>query len=424
MRMITELTVSINKRSFPSFIDELYKRNCEIHKLQSIEEKEDEDLCKIEVSYNSKKRFEEFITIISNAGEKYNVIEIKHTLEEKIEGGLLNITGKMPFDNISDYQKGLLGATDLISEKINEGNAYKYSGISRNVGLVSGIMVNEESEMGPLLKYYVESEKDSVILNRFSGLNGIPLILKLDHPEDIVKILQRLEQNFSVIRLREIENANMVIYDQLYSEISVPIISRERDEIPIYLLSLIIKILLKHRLKPDETTIGFIGIDLSAIMLTRLLGKIGCYRMLGFDYDENYMLSLENEGGLATTAENIFSNSDITILLKSNFESGEFGNIRPGQFIVSLLKTEELEMDVVSSKGIREFIKGDKSSLSVLFPGILNGIVDSGIRLTENVKMIEFTKKLVNFLSDDYKFPGIFSDIHEKVFKLVKLLSD
>jgi hypothetical protein len=41
MRLINEVTVIIKKKSFPSFIDELYKRECDILELQHIEESGD-----------------------------------------------------------------------------------------------------------------------------------------------------------------------------------------------------------------------------------------------------------------------------------------------------------------------------------------------------------------------------------------------
>ena len=82
--------------------------------------------------------------------------------------------------------------------------------------------------------------------------------------------------------------------------------------------------MMKYRLKAEETTVGFIGIDLSAIRLTRVLDKIGFRRVLGYDHGEKAMLALENQGGLATTAENIFGNADITLLLKNNFDHDEY----------------------------------------------------------------------------------------------------
>ena len=78
MRLINEVTVVIKKRSFPSFIDELYKRDCDLLELQHIEETGDGNLYTLRVASNNLKRFEEFITIIGSAGEKYKIISVKN----------------------------------------------------------------------------------------------------------------------------------------------------------------------------------------------------------------------------------------------------------------------------------------------------------------------------------------------------------
>ena len=83
MRLINEVTVIIKKKSFPSFIDELYKRECDILELQHIEETGDGDLYTLRIACNNLKRFEEFITIIGSAGDKYKVISVKNVIEEQ-----------------------------------------------------------------------------------------------------------------------------------------------------------------------------------------------------------------------------------------------------------------------------------------------------------------------------------------------------
>ena len=54
----------------------------------------------------------------------------------------------------------------------------------------------------------------------------------------------------------------------------------------LFLLVLIIKIMMKYRIKAEETTVGFIGIDLGSVRLARVLDKIGFRRILGFDHGE------------------------------------------------------------------------------------------------------------------------------------------
>ncbi|MBP7734417.1 MAG: hypothetical protein KA369_00455 [Spirochaetes bacterium] len=419
MRLINEITVIIKKKSFPSFVDELYKRECDLLELQHIEESDDGYLYSLRIASDSLKRFEEFITIISSAGDKYRFISVRNVIEERIVGGLLSVSGKMPVENVTDFNTSVLGAADLMQEKIKGEDGRRYTSIVRNVGLISGIKATDEGSRVHLLHEFVGAERDAVIINRFAGLNGFPLAVRFEHPEDVIQVLKKIEQNYSALRVTRIDEASIMLYDMLFSDITVPVISLEHDDIPLFLLALIIKVMMKYRIKAEETTVGFIGIDLSAVRLARVLDKIGFRRILGFDNSEKAMLALENQGGLATTAENIFGNADVTVLLKNNFTIEEYRKIRPGQFVISFMEDEEPDMDEISGKGVREFVRKNIADLAALFPGVLRGIIDGNIRSINDAKLVEYAKKLVVLLSDSFEFPHLFSDIHEKVYKIV-----
>ena len=176
---------------------------------------------------------------------------------------------------------------------------------------------------------------------------------------------------------------------------------------------------MKYRLKAEETTVGFIGIDLSAVRLTQVLDKIGFRRILGFDLGEKAMLAMENQGGLATTAENIFGNADITIIMKTNFDREEYRKIRPGQFVISFMDDEDPDLELVSGKGVRELIRRNPVHLAAVTPGLVRGVIDARIKNITDVKLVEYAKKLVGFLSDTFEFPPLFSDIHDRVYKVI-----
>jgi len=417
--MINELTVVIKKRSFPGFVDELCKRDCEILDLQHIEENGDGSLYTMRVASSTLKRFEEFITIIGSAGDRFRVIAVKNMVEERAAGGLIRVTGTMPVENSSDFGTAVLGAADFIREKIAKDDGMRFTSVSRNVGLACGVGAADEAGKTRLLSRYVLAERDAVILNRFAGLNGIPLAIRFDNPEDVVKVLRRTECGFSAFRIMGVDDSTIMLYELIYGELSIPAVSLELDDIPLLLLTMIIKIMMKYRLKADEVTVGFVGVDLSAVRLTRVLDRIGFRRVLGYDHGEKTLLALENQGGLATTAENIFGNADITLLLKNDFDYDEYRNIRPGQFVISLLGEDGPESDTVSGKGVREFITPGDNEMASIFPGIMRGVIESGTRTITDAKLVECAKKLVGLLSDAFEFPPLFGDVHEKVRAII-----
>ncbi len=420
MKMINQVTLIIKRTSFPSFIDELYKRDCELVDLQHIEETDEGHLYTMSIASGSIKRFEEFITIIGASAEKYKIISLKNALEERAAGGLLNISGKIPFENSAEFNTWVLGAAGFIREQILKERGLGFTGITRSVCLVSGIKSSNEAVGEQLLLEYSAAERDAVILNRFVELNGYPLVVRFDHPEDMIKVLKQVEQNFSAVRISRIDGATIMLYDMIYSEIGVPVTSLEHDDIPLYLFLLLLRIMIKYKLKPEETTIGLIGINLSAVRLARVLGVVRFRRVLGCDQSESAMLELENQGGLATTAENIFSNADITLFLKGHDNREDLLKIRPGQIVVSFMSGEAPDKTVIWGKGVREYLCREPSDLAALFPGILRGAIESGARSMNDLKVIEYSKKLVPLLSESFEFPNLFSDIHDRVTAVVK----
>src|SRR4030042_831279 len=255
MRLINEVTVVIKKRSFPSFIDELYKRDCDLIELKHIEETGEGFLYTLRIASTTAKRFDEFMTIIGSAGEKYKIISVQNVIEDRVAGGLINGAGGMPVENTADFNTAVLGAADFIREKVKQEDGARYTGIVRNVGILCGIKAADEAERGHLLQEFTGAERDAVILHRFTGLNGYPLTVRFDHPEDLIKVVKRIEGNFSAVRVIRIDEATIMLYDLLFSEIAIPVISMEHDDIPLLLLIFIIKLMMKYRFKAEETTV-------------------------------------------------------------------------------------------------------------------------------------------------------------------------
>ena len=102
------------------------------------------------------------------------------------------------------------------------------------MGLLAGIRADEEGGRVHLLHEYASAERDAVILNRFSGLNGYPLAVRYDHPEDVITVMKKIERNFSALRIQRIDDASLMLYDLLFSELTVPVVSLEHDDIPLY----------------------------------------------------------------------------------------------------------------------------------------------------------------------------------------------
>ena len=423
MKLITEITIYIKRGFLPHLTNEIYKRGFKLQRLTQIESNEETDTFVIDILYNNSDKFKGLIDKIVKHDNNFKIKSIKNPVEEKLLGGFLNVSGKMPLGNIFDYETNINGAFNLILEKIDEEvDTFKYTGISKNIGIFSGTKPDVESEKD-ISKMYVQDERDSVIINNFSGLNAFPFIIKFSQIEEFIKILHGIESTFVAFRISNIEEiSDISLYNLLYSDLSKPILSKFYDEIPLFLLIAIKHIIHKHKIDLNESNIGIIGIDISSLRITRLLVKLGCSRILGCDNNEQLMLRFEKEGGLATTQENIFKNSDIIIFIKDHYEDDDIYKIGPGLIIISLID-KLIDENIIKECSVREYISGEYMNLSLLFPGILKGLVKSNIIFLDDEKIISLSNRIFGLSSEEEILPDLFSDIHERVSEFVLELS-
>ena len=102
------------------------------------------------------------------------------------------------------------------------------------------------------------------------------------------------------------------------------------------------------------------------------------------------------------------------VVLKEDYDA-----VRPGQLFISLLSEGKIDWIQLEKGGVREFIQCDYSKLALLFPGIIQGLIKSGADSFEDGMLVNLAKAMVKLVENNYAFPDIFSDIHEKVAALI-----
>lgn len=417
MKLVSELSVLIENGSLGELIESVEGFGCSVARFEidnEIAEGENTGAT-LEIIYGDRARFQKLVKSLTRKQGKFVLKEVKSSMEEFIDSGLLEISGKIPLEKNSDYETNLLGAAELIQERIREESESVSCGINRNVVQVIGIQGDEASAREELLKQYCLAETEAVVLNRFADCKPYPLVCTLQQGEDIIRILKNVEQTFGAARIISIMNSGISVYEQLAKEVTIPVVFRELDEIPVYLMALVLRMAMKHKLQPEETTIGIVGINFSAIRLTRLLRKYRFARILGYDTIEKILLNFENEGGLATTTENIFGHTDIIIILDPIFKKEDLLLMRPGQYVINMANESEIDRENLREQGVRDILQGELYDLSRIFPGILTGIMEYGINSLDDMRLLDLARKMGSLLTDDYRFPELFGPVHSMV---------
>ena len=217
-----------------------------------------------------------------------------------------------------------------------------------------------------------------------------------------------LSAGLSAIRVEHLDaDDNSDLIEQMIDESDLPVISKSFDEIPILILSAILRKMKAYKFKQKDCNIGFIGISSGVIRLSRICNRMGFMRVLGYDNNEKAMLHLERQKGLATTPEHIFGNADILVITKQQFADVDLTRMRPGLVVISLIDDVEA-IDAINSKRMcRDIVSGDWADPAIVYPGLVTGLIQSGKKAVSDSELISIAELIAESEPDS----GLFNPV-------------
>jgi len=414
MKLTAVLTIKMKKGILPQFIATIYKQQMEVSNINLTEADGKWDGYNIEIIYISKKDLVRVIEALKKNSDYFRDLSITSTLEDKIRGGLLATGSKIQIETNSDIETSFLGGTTLIHEKIDAGFGKQYCSVSESVGIISGF----KKMTAPTDEYYhycADSERDAIIISRFTNKNAFPLSIKYQTVEDLLKVLKGIEESFSCFRFMNTDSDDQIIRNTIIETLRKPVIFRELDELPFYIMTIISKICRKQRFKPEETSVGILGLNQGMIRLTGILSTAGYLKVLGHDNRERTMMSFETEGGLATTIENVADNADILIVYDDQLLKDNVQYLNPGCILITGFNGDPVDGNMFSDKGLKEIIQVRQVDLLTLIAPMINGITSGEQRFFSDELILKLSSSASRDISDSYRYPGFFSEITGKI---------
>jgi hypothetical protein len=413
MKLIASITLKMKKVILPQFISTLNKYGIEISMINLMDSDGKWEEYNIEVIYSSKKELSRLVESLKKNNEYFKDIVITSTLEEKIKGGVLRTSGKIPLENVNDVWTVLVGGNKLIHERIDAGFQKNYCSSFNSVAIISGIKITKTGNDN-FYHLYSDSERDSVIISRFTGRNAFPIAIRYNSIEDMIKIIKGIEDNFCCIRIMN-NDAEDYLFSNIIDAVSKPLLFRELDENPVHYMSVINTLVRNHSITPDDTTFGIIGLNNSTIRLTSLLDKSGFMKVLGYDADERQMMSFENRKGLATTIENVISNSDMLMIMYEEVSFDYLNSLRPGQILISGISTQIGNAEALKNKGIKEYIRIEETDVLSILPAMINGTIATEAGHFRDDMLIKIADIISRIMQKKYELPGFFSELNTKI---------
>lgn len=266
-------------------------------------------------------------------------------------------------------------------------------------------------------------EGKAVIFKALGGVNAIPLCVKTQDPEKIVKIAQALEKSFSGINLEDISAPRCFdIEKELIETMDIPIFHDDQHGTAVIVLAALLNALTVAGKKINEVKIVISGAGASAQAVSKLLMSAGATDIThtnskgivykGSPKNDAYLEELAkitNKENLQGTLEDALVGADVFIglstagVLKKEFIKG----MKETPIIFALANpTPEIMPDEAKEAGALIVATGrsdfdNQINNSLVFPGLFRGLLDNGIKKVTNEIKIECAMAIASLIKDE-----------------------
>ncbi len=310
--------------------------------------------------------------------------------------------------------------------------AYTYTSKQNMVAVITdGSAVLGLGNIGPYAAIPVMEGK-SILLHELAGVDSIPLCLKTQDTEEIIKICKAIEPTLGAINLEDISAPRCVeIERRLIKEMDIPVFHDDQHGTSIIVAAAFINVerLTKKPLK--EMTVVLSGTGAAGSMIAKMLKKIGVGQIYAYNKDgvvskRNYanydflLKELLDEGTLSSPDESKKTLADLMVnanafigVSAANLVSKEMVKSMAENPIVFAMANPNPEIGYDDAREAGAYICGSGRSdypnqiNNVLaFPGLFKGaLMAKAKKITEGMKL-KAAYAIANLISDEELNPN------------------
>ena len=367
--------------------------------------------------------------------------------------GKLEVKSKVKIENQHDlslaYTPGVAYACKEIEK--NKDDAYLYTSKSNMVAVITdGSAVLGLGNIGPYAAIPVMEGK-SILMKELAGVDSIPICLKTQDVEEIIKTVKYLEPTLGAINLEDISAPRCVeIERRLIKEMDIPVFHDDQHGTSIIVAAAFLNVerLTKKPLK--DMTVVMSGTGAAGSMIAKMLKRIGVGKIYAFDitgvidkkkYDSyNFLIKELIDEGTYTTPENhdgtlasILKGADAFVGVSApKLVTPEMIKTMNDGAIVFAMANPVPEIGYMEAKEAGAYIVGSGRSdypnqiNNVLaFPGLFKGALKVRAKKINEEMKLAAAYAIANIIKDnelsiDYIVPGAFDKrVVEEVSKAV-----
>jgi malate dehydrogenase (oxaloacetate-decarboxylating) len=192
--------------------------------------------------------------------------------------GKLSVESKFPINNREDlsiaYTPGVAGPALAIAK--DKKLSYELTSTKNGVAIISdGSAVLGLGNIGPEAGLPIMEGK-AILFKRFAGIDGFPIVLGTQDPDEIVAAIKAIAPTFGAINLEDISAPRCFeIEDRLKKELSIPVMHDDQHGTAVVVLAALINALKVVGKKKEKVRVVMSGCGAAGTAITKLLELYG-----------------------------------------------------------------------------------------------------------------------------------------------------
>lgn len=291
-------------------------------------------------------------------------------------------------------------------------------------------------EKGPVEAEIPIAEGKSVIFKTFAGIDAFPMCLSTTDAGAIVETGMSISPTFGAICLDDISSPRaFTIADNLDKAIDIPVFSNQHHGTAILVLGALFNALKVVGKKLEDVRVVMSGAGIAGIGVARLLTRSGVrnlvvcdragaiyrYRSERMNWAKSYVAKETNPDQRSGSLREMMQDADVFIGLSTGdiVDKAMIESMAPDAIVFALAVPQpEILPDTAKAAGARVVATGrsdfqNTMDVSLVFPGVFRGLLDSGAANIRLRMMIYAAQALAAMVDDtelhaDYIVPRIF----------------
>ncbi len=310
------------------------------------------------------------------------VLELRDEVLTAHLGGKVRVISRLPIDSLAELGRVYTPGVGEVCRRIHEDPelADHYTIIPNTVAIVSdGSAVLGLGNLGPLAAMPVLEGK-AALLAHLAGVNGMPIALRSQEPDDIVSAVGAISRTFGVIQLEDIASPKCFdIEPRVQEDVDVAVFHDDQHGTAAVVLAALINGCRMAEVAPADLRIGQIGLGAAGLAIARAVMHYTARPVMGADTMADALERVKASGGISSDIDEICGKCDVVIATTGRPGLIKPSMIRPGQIIFALSNPRpEIDAREAMEAGARIAEGGAAINNLLCYPGACRGLLDCG----------------------------------------------